>query len=123
MIEIEKMEHIKSVCETIYRQIGWSASKEVMMSWGISKLLWGYHNDMATLKLKVNGLIHKGWVYVSYNEGSDVYIVTLLDNKNNIKSTHTPVYCDNLGSYLDNLIEKKTEWSYKEYEQELKKSS
>ncbi len=98
------------------RQIRCGVTTDVVMSWGVSKRIATVYNDMATLALRVSGVLHKGWVYVSLDEGRDVYIVTLLStDKKNVVSVHDEVYCDDLGSLIDSLVERKMEWTDEEY--------
>ena len=71
--------------------------------------------EMPTLMLKVSALIHKGWVYISLNEGKDVYEVRLMNNKRECIKTIDEVYCDQLGSIIDGLIERPTTMTEEEY--------
>lgn len=115
---VKKEEKLKKICTTTYRQICWGVGLNVMFSWGIDKKYYGIYNDMPTLMLQVNGLLHKGWVYISLDEGQDLYVVYLLDNNKNIVKTIDSVYCDTLGTIIDSNVERKAEWSDKKYEEE-----
>lgn len=104
------------IANEIIRQICCGVTLDVVMSWGVSKRIATVYKDMATLALRVSGVLHDGWVYVSLDEGRDVYIVTLLSaDKNKVVQIRDEVYCEELGSVIDNLVERKTEWTDEEY--------
>lgn len=106
MTALENLNRCAEIAKTAYNQIFMSVSKNTFWCWGVSKTYFGYHEDMPTLMLRVSGLIHKGWVYVSLNEGMDCYEIRLLNTRKTLKKTISEVYCDNLGSMIDHLIEK-----------------
>lgn len=96
-----------ATAKTIEQQILWSINKFEYMSWGISKKAAIEYDGMATLALRVSGVVHKGWAFISLNEGKDCYEVRLLNvARTKVKRTLEEVYCDNLGEVLDGLIEK-----------------
>lgn len=100
-------EHVMKVAQTAHEQLFWSVNKWAYMSWGVSKRVAMVYNDMATLALRVSGLLHKGWVYISLNEGMDCYEVRLLNvAQDKVKQTLDEVYCDNLGEVIDGLVER-----------------
>lgn len=104
------------IANEIIRQICCGVTLDVVMSWGVSKRIATVYKDMATLALRVSGVLHDGWVYVSLDEGRDVYIVTLLSaDKSKVVQVRDEVYCEELGSVIDNLVERKTEWTDEEY--------
>lgn len=104
------------IANEIMRQIRCGVTLDVVMSWGVSKRTATIYEDMATLALRVRGVLHDGWVYVSLDEGRDVYIVTLLSaDKSKVVQVRDEVYCEELGSVIDNLVERKTEWTDEEY--------
>lgn len=104
-----------SVAREINNQILWSISISDYFSWGVSKKVASVYKDMPTLILKVNGLIHKGWVYISLNEGRDVYEVRLMNNRLEEVKLIEDVYCDNLGRVIDANVERPLEMSHEEY--------
>ena len=61
----------------------------VMFSWGVSKMCAIYYEEMPTLAMKVQGFLHRGWVYVSYNGGEDLYEVRTMDENGEPKKTLT----------------------------------
>lgn len=109
-------EFLMQVANEINRQIRCGVTTDVVMSWGVYKRIATVYNDMATLALRVSGVLHKGWVYVSLDEGRDVYIVTLLSpDKRTVVGVRDEVYCEELGSVIDSLVERKDEWTDEEY--------
>ncbi len=112
----ERREYCQAVAQEAYNQLFMSVESNVVWSWGVSKKSFTFFKDMPTLMLKVNGFIHKGWVFVSLNEASDAYEVRLFDeNITNCKAEYAEVYCCDLGKFIDNLVEKPSEMSYEEY--------
>jgi len=117
-------EFIMATAKTIEQQILWSINKWEYLSWGISKKAAVEFDGMATLALRVSGAVHKGWVFISLNEGMDCYEVRLLNvARTKVKRTLEEVYCDNLGEVLDGLIERKTEWTDEQYKNKAARDS
>lgn len=108
-------EYVKQIATTAWQQLFWSVTMPVVMSWGVSKKCCTLYQNMPTLMLKVSALVHKGWVYISLNEGKDVYEVRLMNNKRECIKTIDEVYCDQLGSIIDGLIERPTTMTEEEY--------
>jgi hypothetical protein len=108
-------EYVKQIATTAWQQLFWSVNMWTVMSWGVSKKCFTNYQGMPTLMLRVTGLIHKGWVYISLNEGKDVYEVRLMTTKRKCKKTIDEVYCDQLGRVIDELIEKPSNMSDEEY--------
>lgn len=113
-----EQEFLMKIANEINRQIRCGVTVDVIMSWGISKRIATVYQDRATLALRVSGVLHKGWVYVSLDEGRDCYVVTLLSaDKSKVIKVRDEVYCEELGSVIDNLVERNEEWTddmYKE---------
>lgn len=109
---------LMKIANEINRQIRCGVTVDVIMSWGISKRIATVYQNRATLALRVSGVLHKGWVYISLDEGRDCYVVTLLSaDKSKVVKVRDEVYCEELGSVIDNLVERKEEWTddmYKE---------
>lgn len=111
-----EQEFVLKVANEINRQIRCSVRTDIVMSWGVSKRVATVYKDRATLALRVSGVLHDGWVYVSLDEGCDVYIVTLLSaDKRTVVKVHDEVYCEDLGGVIDSLVERNTEWTDEEY--------
>ncbi len=107
-----EQEFLMKIANEINRQIRCGVTADVIMSWGISKRIATVYQDRATLALRVSGVLHKGWVYVSLDEGRDCYVVTLLSaDKSKVIKVRDEVYCEELGSVIDNLVERKERWT------------
>lgn len=112
------MMYCKEVAEVIFKQLFISIDKWVFFSWGMRVQSCAYYNGMPTLQMLVSGAVHKGWVFISLNEGTDSYEVRLLDNdKKSVLQTHTDIFCDNLGSFVDSLVERPSNLSDDEYKE------
>ena len=101
-------DYITAVASTIMDQIKATTPWSVRGSWGAHNWQATIHRDMAALAFKVSGLIHKGSVYVAYNEGYDTYEIFLYNSRGALKKHIEDVYCDNLGHILDVEIERGT---------------
>ena len=71
---------------------------------------WGFHRPTALpndegLAFKVNGFKHKGWVFVRYNEGNDLFDVELRNKSLNVVRSIEDVYFDQLVAVIDNAVE------------------
>lgn len=111
------------VAKTINEQLLWSIDMPTYFSWGVSKKMFTFWNDMPSLMLRVSGAIHKGWVVVSLNEGADTYEVRLLNVRQEEKAVYTDIYADQVGSFIDDKIERPVGMSYKEYHEIAMKDS
>ena len=107
-----EQEFVLKIANEINRQIRCGVTVDVIMSWGVSKRIATVYQDRATLALRVSGVLHKGWVYVSLDEGRDCYVITLLSaDKSKVIKVRDEVYCEELGSVIDNLVERKEGWT------------
>lgn len=100
--------HILSVAEEIRRQLVGLTAPNVLMSWGISQLAATVIDNMPALRLKVNGRLHKGEVFIALNEGVDYYEIYLVDTNGRCR-----IACDidftQLGDVIDTAIESGTD--------------
>lgn len=93
------------------------------MSWGISLTgecrtvvdYYGEDEELITVKLVVNGLLHKGDIYVAYDMGADMYRVSF-----DGKDLSDELYFDQLQAYIDYRTERRPEWTDKEYINRIK---
>lgn len=112
-----EQEFLMRIANEINRQIRCGVTIDVQMSWGVSKRIATIYENRATLALRVSGVLHKGWVCISLDEGRDCYVITLLSSdKKKVVSVRDEVYCEELGCVIDNLVERKEEWTDEEYE-------
>ena len=108
---------VNNIANEIYRQLKAVLGINVLWSWGIAEQRAMMYNNMASLGIRVNGYIHKGWVIISLNEGKDLYNIYLLDKKQNVKETIEDVFVEDL-DVLDSLIET-GEMSEQEYKEKI----
>lgn len=106
----------KQICQSLRQEHGKSSWAGVMQSWGCvlcdgtiteTVIRW---RDMPALALHVSGFEHQGWVIVSLNEDRDTYELELADEQFYAKdgSRVEDVYCDQLGSLIDTMVERGT---------------
>ena len=100
---------------TIQRQLMWNVDIATFFSWGVNKMKILLFRDMPTLGINVSGLQHKGWVYISLNEGLDLYEITLLTSNYRVLKTIDEVYCDQLAQIVDELVERSPGMTDAEY--------
>ena len=100
---------------TIQRQLMWNVDIATFFSWGVNKMKILLFRDMPTLGINVSGLQHKGWVYISLNEGMDLYEITLLTSNYRVLKTIEEVYCDQLAQIVDELVERSPGMTDAEY--------
>ena len=105
---------------TIQRQLMWNVDIATFFSWGVNKMKILLFRDMPTLGINVSGLLHKGWVYISLNEGMDLYEITLLTSNYKVIKTIDEVYCDQLAQIVDELVERSPGMTDLEYANDIK---
>ena len=76
---------------------------------------WGFHRPTALpddkgLAFKVDGFKHKGWVFVKYNEGKDLFDVELRDNAMTTIRVIEDVYFDQLVNVIDHAVERTSDY-------------
>ena len=111
------MDECKAIAAEAHNQLFCSITPVIYHSWGVYWRTYGFYEDMPTLMLKVSGAVHKGWVYVSLNEGKDLYEVRLLNKDREVVALVDEVYFDDLGSLIDSMIERPIGMSDEEYEE------
>lgn len=119
------MERFREIVETINEQLLISAPINIQMSWGVSKKVGIMYENMCTLGIKVQGFLHNGWVYISYNEGLDEYEIRLMKldsvgDKNQVLKLIKGVFFDEMGDVVDRLVERGYD-SDEEYTQKVLK--
>lgn len=119
----EEINYCYQKANVMFKQLFWSIDKWTYGSWGVSKRMYAFYKDMPTLILRVSGLVHKGWVYISLDEGSDCYVITLLNTRHEVKKTVDNIYADTLGEVIDELVEKSPKLTDSEYRTRALKDS
>lgn len=93
------------------------------LSWGIITAsecrtvvdYYGEDTELVAVKLCVNGLLHKGNVYIAYDMGADMYRVSL-----DGEYLGCELFYDELQAYIDARVERRPEWTDKEYINRIK---
>jgi len=111
-----------TTAQIIFEQIKATTPQNVIGSWGISKMTPTKYREMEGLALKVNGFIHKGWVFILLNEGADLYEVTTFKRDMTPKEIIKDVFCEELGHLLDTLIERPAGQTDAEYREKVDKA-
>ena len=73
---------------------------------------WGFNSPIAVengLRFKVNGFKFRGVVEVVYDEGTDLFNITLIKRNKVVKSING-VFCDMIVSTIDNAVEKTSDY-------------
>lgn len=108
-------EFVIATANTVWRQVKATATSNVIGSWGISLLYAqevSVHTSdgdlhMAALVMQVDGFNFKGLVLVALDEVRDLYrIYTAMTEDDELQECMNAVYCDNLASCLDRIIER-----------------
>ena len=81
---------------------------QIMWSWGCCKFT-ALENGLI---FHVQGYLLNGWVKVIYNEGTDAFDVTFLNNAKKVVKTVNEVYLDNLVDVIDYNVEKDGSFDY-----------
>ena len=96
-------EYVMRVAQTIKEQLVTMTSIEILMSWGMEKLIPTVFKGMTGVKFHVNGRLFQGDVLICLN-GSDYYEVYLQDDTR-VECINDEVCFDALGSVIDCAIE------------------
>lgn len=101
-IVMEK-EYVIQIAQTIQEQLIGLTPMSVLMSWGIAEFAATIFKGLPALRIKVNGLLHTGYVIIALN-GSDYYEVYLLKGKD-AECVNEEVCYNELGDVIDRAIE------------------
>ena len=112
-------DEFRMIVNTINEQLNAVTPLRVLLSWGISKRSAITYNGMPTLALEVDGLLHKGWVYIAYDRGPDLYSIYALNAKGEPKRTIEGVYFEDLGNVLDGIIERDPSTTVSDYKKSV----
>lgn len=96
-------EYVMQIAQTIQEQLIGLTPMPVLMSWGIAEFAATIFKDLPALRIKVNGLLHTGYVIIALN-GSDYYEVYLLKGKD-AECINEEVCYNELGDVIDRAIE------------------
>ena len=108
------------VATIIYKQIKANPDR-LSDSWAMQNPTATYYADAPALCFEVNALQHTGRVIVSLDEGRDLYdIRTLSDNGNTIEERRG-IFCDDLATVIDEMVERPATMTDAEYIAALRK--
>lgn len=99
--------YVMRIARTIVEQICSSTTTPVLMSWDIEELVATIYDNKPALRIKVNGRLHAGYVFIALN-GSDYYEVYLV-NDTETKCVNKEVCFVELGDVIDQAIESGTD--------------
>ena len=108
-------EYALQMANTIWKTLFWSLKPHEVLSWGVRKRIATYWNNKHALEIHVNGMLHKGPVVIAYEEGEDLYEVYLLDNNRVSTQSMKHIYADELGSRIDEIVERTKDIKDEEY--------
>ena len=94
----QDIDHCWEVANEAYKQLFWSIDMMTFLSWGVSKKCYAFYHNMPTLILRVSGMVE-------------------------VKKTMSDIYCDSLGSVIDELVEKPADMNDKVYHQKAIRDS
>jgi len=123
MTNEELKDYCLSMANTILKSLFCSITPAMFCSWGVSKRTATFYKKMPALMLYVNGLIYKGAVVITYNEGVDYYECYFLDKKGEVIDSLQDICFDELGVLLDRRIERPEKMSDEEYRSKIRKVS
>lgn len=110
------------VAKTAWEQICATTGAPVVLSWGVSSVGAGVvkgadGSELPCLVLGVSGLIHTGLVVVALDTAEDLYDVTLLKyDGRQVGEWSRGLYFDELGAWIDEMVERPLEMSEEIYE-------
>ena len=70
---------------------------------------WGFESPVVIrlgLRFEVNGFLHSGVVEVRYDEGADLFDISLIGEDNLVKETIEGIYFDQLVEVVDEHVER-----------------
>lgn len=78
----------------------------VVFGWGYSQPTAVRFRNRKALCFHVNGFLHRGFVVVALNEGTDLFeVYTLDENRQVLPGEETEVYFDTLVDTIDRMVE------------------
>lgn len=104
------------VATTIWQQLKDFTDFSVLWSWGIHKVRPVALGSQSGLAFDVNGFQYKGTVIIKLDEGADLYDICLVQ-EGKLTIVKSEVYFDELGSIIDDIVERRQGMSDEEYGQ------
>jgi len=116
----EREQRARRIATTILRQIE-ADPQRLCDSWAMehpAAILW---EGRAGLIFRVNALQHRGSVLVLLDEGRDLYDVRTLGDKCETIEERRAIFCDDLATQIDEIIERPATMTDAEYIAALRK--
>ena len=108
--------HTIEVAVTIWQQLKDFTDSNVLWSWGIHNVRAATLGSQSGLAFDVNGFQFKGTVVIKLDEGADLYDICLVQD-GKLAIARSEVYFDELGSIIDDIVERREGMSDEEYGQ------
>ena len=108
--------HTIEVAATIWQQLKQYTDYNILWSWGIRNIRAAEIDSRAGLAFDVNGFQYKGTVIIKLDEGADLYDICLVQ-EGKLTIVRSEVYFDELGSIIDDIVERRQGMSDEEYGQ------
>lgn len=100
-----KLQQLKDNANYVFSVL--MSQPNIVMCWGATRFSGCEYKNMRALRFIVNGYIHKGLVYICYNEGLDLFEIYLADLEGNKTDEMQLVYFDMLVDCVDGMVETK----------------
>ena len=108
------------VATIIYKQIK-ANPDHLSDSWAMQHPTATYYAAAPALCFEVNALQHTGRVIVSLDEGRDLYDIRTLSDKGDTIEERRGIFCDDLATVIDEMVERPATMTDAEYIAALRK--
>lgn len=116
----EREQRAISTATTILRQIK-ADPAHLSDSWAMQRPTATHYQDAPALCFEVNALQHTGRVIVSLDEGRDLYDIRTLSDKGDTIEERRGIFCDDLATQIDEMVERPATMTDAEYVAALRK--
>ena len=116
----EREQRAISIATTILTQIK-ANPDHLSDSWAMQNHTATYYAGAPALCFEVNALQHTGRVIVSLDEGRDLYDIRTLNDKGDTIEERTGIFCDDLATVIDEMVERPATMTDAEYIAALRK--
>ena len=116
----EREERARRIATTILRQIK-ADPDHLSDSWAMQHHTATHYADAPALCFEVNALQHTGRVVVSLDEGRDLYDIRTLNDKGDTIEERRGIFCDDLATVIDTMVERPEGMTDAEYIAALRK--
>lgn len=107
------------IATTIWQQLKDFTDYRILWSWGIENVRTAVRDNQAGVAFEVNGFLFAGTVMITLDEGADLYDICLIrDGEASV--VRRGVYCDELGSVIDAIVERTEGMPDDEYDRMVK---